>query len=85
VIFRTSPRTELARYLDGRRVAFEVDEIDDFRQSGWSVLVRGAARFVELPGELPEEQRPASWAEGIRSLFVRIELEVVTGRRLLGS
>jgi hypothetical protein len=53
VIFRTSPRTELARYLDGRRVAFEVDDIDDFRQSGWSVLVRGAARFVELPGSFP--------------------------------
>jgi len=85
LIFRTSPRTELARYIDGRRVAFEGDDFDEFHQSGWSVLVRGVARFVEEPGELPADERPTPWAEGIRSLFVRIETDTVTGRRLLGG
>src|SRR5215217_2525210 len=49
VVFRTSPHNEMARHLDGQPVAFEVDHVDDFTQSGWSVLVRGTGRFVESP------------------------------------
>jgi len=83
VVFRTSAHGSVGRQIDGRRAAFEVDEIDEFTQSGWSVLVRGTASFVDSVDDLPEEDRPSSWAQGVRSLFVRIPLEDVTGRRLL--
>ena len=83
IVFRTTPHGEIARQIDGRRAAFEVDETDDFTESGWSVLVQGVATFVESARDLPDESRPTAWADGIRSLFVRIRLETVTGRRLL--
>ena len=84
VLFRTSPHNSLARHLEGANVAFEVDDFDDYTQSGWSVLVRGVASYVP-PGELPddEEGQPYPWADGIRTLVVRITPDLVTGRRLL--
>lgn len=84
IVFRTSPRTELGRRMIDGQVAFEVDDFDEFNQSGWSVLVQGSVEYddpaVPLP---PDEARP--WAEGVRNLVVRIRPRLVTGRRLLGA
>jgi uncharacterized protein len=46
VVFRTAPDGPLAALAHRTRVAFEIDEIDDERATGWSVLVRGAASGV---------------------------------------
>jgi nitroimidazol reductase NimA-like FMN-containing flavoprotein (pyridoxamine 5'-phosphate oxidase superfamily) len=84
LVFRTSSENEVARFAPDRQVAFEVDKIDEFLQSGWSVLVSGTAE--ELPraslramdvGETPEP-----WAAGVRSLYLRIPLARITGRRV---
>ncbi len=86
VMFRTSPHTPLAQHLASGAASFEVDEIDDFTQSGWSVLVRGTASYVEadeLPGS--EDARPAPWVGGVRTLHVRIAARSITGRRLVAS
>jgi nitroimidazol reductase NimA-like FMN-containing flavoprotein (pyridoxamine 5'-phosphate oxidase superfamily) len=84
VLFRTSPHNTVARYVDSTLVAFEVDEFDDFTQSGWSVLVRGVASFVAAD-ELPRDERfrPFPWADGVRTLVVRVTPGSVTGRRVL--
>lgn len=84
VLFRTSPHNAIARYVDSAMVAFEVDEFDDFTQSGWSVLVRGMAAFID-PDELSadEARRPCPWADGVRNLIVRITPVKLTGRRIL--
>ncbi len=65
-------------------MAFEVDEFDDYTQSGWSVLVRGVASFVAAD-ELARDEglRPFPWADGVRTLIVRITPVSVSGRRLL--
>jgi nitroimidazol reductase NimA-like FMN-containing flavoprotein (pyridoxamine 5'-phosphate oxidase superfamily) len=84
LVFRTSSENEVAQYALDRPVAFEVDEIDQFLQAGWSVLVSGTAE--ELPraslramdvGETPEP-----WAAGVRSLYLRIPLAHISGRRV---
>jgi len=84
VLFRTAPQNSLALHVRSGPAAFEVDEADDYTQSGWSVLVRGSASFLDsedLPAD--PDDRPSPWAEGTRSLVVRITPRVVTGRRLL--
>jgi len=83
IVFRTSPHTELGRSMAHGPVAFEVDDFDDFSQSGWSVLVQGSAQY-EDPDAVPTEERPHPWAEGARGLIVRIRPRQVTGRRLIG-
>lgn len=82
VLFRTSPHNTIAQHLDGSPTAFEVDDVDDYSESGWSVLFRGTAEFVESVGELAAESRPLPWPAGTRSLFVRVRTRAVTGRRL---
>lgn len=84
VLFRTAPQSVLAQHLRLGRVAFQVDDLDEYTESGWSVLVRGRAAFVEydaVPADV--EERPNTWAGGTRSLYVRITPQSVTGRRLM--
>ena len=85
IVFRTAPYNVVAGSVRGQRVAFEVDELDDFLQAGWSVLVVGQADFVEDEDELPPDrsERPEPWAEGSRPLYVRVTAARITGRRVL--
>jgi len=83
VLIQISPHSELARSLRSTRASFQIDDFDVYQQSGWSVLVRGAAAYVD-PAELPDsDDRPVAWPEGQRTLHVRITPHEISGRRLL--
>lgn len=84
VLFCTSSANTLGAHLDSATVAFEVGEFDASTQSGWSVLVRGVASFVSADElERDEGLRPFTWADGVRTLVVRISPVSVSGRRRL--
>lgn len=85
-LFRTSAASPLARVTDGR-VAFEVDHLDHLRHEGWSVVVTGAARAVAGPAVEHSGSGPVvqPWAGGRRELYVVIETEQVTGRRITAA
>ena len=86
IVFRTKAGSRLARYMNDLPASFEVDEIDDFLQSGWSVLVTGVAQWVTDTEDLSDlwwdQHQPQPWAEGERNAFVRIVPTSVTGRRV---
>jgi nitroimidazol reductase NimA-like FMN-containing flavoprotein (pyridoxamine 5'-phosphate oxidase superfamily) len=85
VVFRTAAYSSLAANLKNARVAFQIDEVDDYLRAGWSVLAVGLAQFVDNPDELVElwsEDVPQPWAAGLRTLFVRITPDQITGRRV---
>jgi hypothetical protein len=83
VLIELSPHSTLAHNLRSARASFEVDDYDEYNQSGWSVLVRGDAARVESV-DLPDEgSRPVAWPEGVRTFYVRITPHDVSGRRLL--
>ena len=82
VLIQISPHSTLATHLRSARASFEIDDFDDYNQSGWSVLVRGNAAYVET-ADLPDDDRPVAWAEGQRTLHVRITPHDISGRRLL--
>jgi len=82
VVFRTAPDTLLAVYAHGQ-VSFEVDQVDEERREGWSVLVHGHARTVTDEREirrLEEGTRLTPWAGGARDVFVRITPARISGR-----
>jgi hypothetical protein len=81
VIFRTAPRSPLAR-LNDAAVCFEVDGIDHEQRTGWSVLATGRARTVLDPAGELGCGRPHSWAGGERDIYVVIGIERITGRRV---
>lgn len=84
ILFRVSPTSDLCLRLDRARVAFEVDRLDEFHLTGWSVLLRGTASYAEAD-DLPEHRadRPLPWARGPRHTYVRVTPDRITGRELI--
>jgi nitroimidazol reductase NimA-like FMN-containing flavoprotein (pyridoxamine 5'-phosphate oxidase superfamily) len=83
VLIQISPHSTLARHLRAGPASFQVDEFDEYTQSGWSVLVRGDAAYVDQDDLPKDDDRPHAWAEGHRTLHVRITPHEIAGRRLL--
>lgn len=85
VVFRVAAHTAMAQALRSGTVAFEVDDIDDLTQTGWSVLVVGKSEYVEDPADMTEtwgHRLPDPWAPGVRTLVVRVVTDRVSGRRI---
>lgn len=83
ILIRVAPHSGLARHLRGAPASFQIDDFDAYNQTGWSVLVRGEASYVDS-GDLPAGQDPPfAWAEGQRTLHIRITPHEITGRRLI--
>ena len=86
IFFRTAAGSALGNAMRNTPVAFEIDDIDEFLQSGWSVVAVGEADLVDDPDLLVElwgDQGPKPWAIGLRTQFVRITPTRLTGRRVL--
>jgi nitroimidazol reductase NimA-like FMN-containing flavoprotein (pyridoxamine 5'-phosphate oxidase superfamily) len=77
IVFRTGPGTKLDALRRGP-ASFQVDVIDQFHRTGWSVLVQGVAGEVEADDGI--DLRPWSMAE--LAHWVRLVPVAVTGRRL---
>jgi nitroimidazol reductase NimA-like FMN-containing flavoprotein (pyridoxamine 5'-phosphate oxidase superfamily) len=84
IITRTAPDTEVARFATNQTVAFELDQTDEYLQTGWSVLVVGELRVIsaETLRMLAPAQTPDPWAEGPRSVFLQLGIDEMTGRRV---
>jgi nitroimidazol reductase NimA-like FMN-containing flavoprotein (pyridoxamine 5'-phosphate oxidase superfamily) len=83
IVFRTGAGTKLAAATRNAVVAFEVDDIDPVRQTGWSVVVTGVARPVvdnDVLAELDGLFIPR-WA-GPENQVVEVSLELISGRRI---
>src|SRR5262245_46596619 len=86
VYFRTAEGTKLHAASRGSIVAFEVDEAERAKGSGWSVLIVGRASVVtdSIPDDVWSTDPLSSWAEHHSHHVVRIDPEIVTGRRIGG-
>ena len=85
ITFRTARGIKLRAATSGDVLAFEVDNYDDATGEGWSVLVLGRAAVLSaLPGTEPAGLGPVPEGDPRNSgdSFVRVQCEVVTGRRV---
>ena len=87
IVFRTLPDGEVVRFGLDSTCSFEVDEIDEFFESGWSVLAVGVAQLLTEADfrRLRFGRIPEPWADGPRTLFVKLPLMQLSGRQLLAS
>lgn len=79
--FRTEPGSALAYQLDCGTLTFQVDDVDETLESGWSVLIRGIGRHVHAPSDPAAESQP--WAAGERDYHARLTPRVISGRRII--
>src|SRR5207237_5739178 len=84
IYVRTSRGSKLDAAMRGMVVAFEVDEVDVFEHTGWSVVVTGVAHEVTDADELERLSHApiARWADGWDGHVMSITTELVSGRRL---
>jgi nitroimidazol reductase NimA-like FMN-containing flavoprotein (pyridoxamine 5'-phosphate oxidase superfamily) len=85
IVIRTDPGVKLdAATLAS--VAFEIDEVDVEKRTGWSVVVQGFSQDVtdaiDPVSELLKAVPVDPWVPGDRSHWIRIEPRYVSGRRL---
>lgn len=87
IFFLTGEGVKLRAALDRAVVAFEVDEIDPARRTGWSVLAVGVAVEVTDEEELAvvRRLRLQPWAGGDRTRWIRVRPEFFSGRRIIAG
>lgn len=79
IVFRSDRGTKLFA-LREQPISFQVDFVDPFHRTGWSVLVTGVA-YEATPLEV-EHLTVEPWAGGKKQHWVRVQPGVVTGRRI---
>lgn len=85
VIIRTSPYSQLGLLGGSGRLAYEVDGYDPASHSGWSVVATGPCERVDTQAErefLQAFHDPDPWARGMRTLYLRLRWDQLTGRRI---
>lgn len=89
LVFRTDPGTKLERGLQAP-VCFEVDEIHEETESGWSVIVKGRLEEMNFSTKPALKQhleglglRP--WAGGEKRHWLRLVPSVISGRRITAN
>ena len=85
VIIRTSPYSQLGLLGSSGRLAYEVDGYDPIGRSGWSVVASGPCQRVDNQAEqefLHAFHDPEPWARGMRTLYLRLRWDQLTGRRI---
>lgn len=85
VFFRTPEGSKLYAALRQQRVAFEIDEVDDDWQQGWSVVALGRLDLVRDPDvRISVSETLQSWVADATEHLVRLDIEQLTGRRIIG-
>lgn len=87
VVIRTAPRSRLAIAAAGTVVAFETDELAEIpSRRAWSVVAVGRATEITEPEELDSARRLGlrPWAAGRKDYYLRITIELISGRMLPG-
>ena len=57
IVFRTVAGTTLADAVQDAVVAFEIDDIDPWSTTGWSIVVVGHAREITTPDQIARAER----------------------------
>lgn len=84
IVFRSTLAGTIMRHARGY-ASFQVDQFDEERREGWSVLVSGLCRWIHEKEELarvPQGRLPRPWAEGDRDQVLKILPSRVTGRQI---
>ena len=85
IYFRSAPGSKVfIAAQQGQQASFEVDEVDEFWEDGWSMLAFGHLRQVTDAEELTEVlSLPLQpWAGGDRPHCIALQFERMSGRRI---
>ena len=84
VVIPTGTGSKVAVAARGAVVAFEVDELDAARRTGWNVTVVGPSRVISEPAEVAalDALGARAWVPVEVPCYVAVRIALVRGRRL---
>ena len=84
VVIRSGEGSKFRAAVENAGAAFEIDDVDEQRRVGWSVVVRGRMEAVDDRGDIErlQEAEPVAWAPGDRPHYLRLNASLVSGRRI---
>ena len=84
VVIPTGTGSKVAVAARGAVVAFEVDELDAARRTGWNVTVVGPSRVISEPAEVAalDALGARAWAPAEAPCYVAVRIALIRGRRL---
>jgi nitroimidazol reductase NimA-like FMN-containing flavoprotein (pyridoxamine 5'-phosphate oxidase superfamily) len=85
VVFRTAVASGFNALLRSAEATFEIDGIEEYARTGWSVIMSGVADEVTDPDEISRLNELAldSWAPGYKAHWMSIRASTVSGRRIV--
>lgn len=85
ILIPTRAGSKVAAASRGAVVAFEVDDYDPERRTGWNVTVVGPSRVIADPDEMAALDAPAArpWAPADVPCSIAIRIALIRGRRLV--
>ncbi len=85
IVFRTAASSSVLASSYAGHVSFQIDDIDEHQRAGWSVLATGSVQRADGQTELRALQEIGvdPWVEGPRTLYLRLVVRSITGRRLM--
>jgi uncharacterized protein len=83
ILIRTGRGTKLDAAATNAVVAFEIDGVDPYYHTGWSVLIQGIAEEITDDDELNRAEAVplVPWA-GVNGHYLRVSAQIMSGRRL---
>lgn len=85
VVFRTVHDSELGTYGEGAEAVFEIDEVDDDAEEGWSVVAFGRLERPSAEDEVWDIRgwrNPTPWSGDHRNFHLKLCWDRITGRRI---
>jgi nitroimidazol reductase NimA-like FMN-containing flavoprotein (pyridoxamine 5'-phosphate oxidase superfamily) len=84
IVFRTDAGSKLDAAVTAARISFQVDGVDEFNRTGWSVLVRGRVEEVRDEEQLArlKELPLIPYAPGAKEHYVRMRPDELSGRQI---
>ena len=85
VVFRTAVGSGFHALLRSAEATFEIDGVEEYARTGWSVIMSGVADEVTNPNDVDrlDELDLDLWAPGQKAHWMRIRALAVSGRRIV--
>ncbi len=85
VVFRSASGSKFHALLRSADAAFEIDGIDEWSRTGWSVIIHGVTDEVSNTSEINRLDRLGlePWAPGSKRHWMYIRAWTVSGRRIV--
>lgn len=85
VAFRTGQGSKLHALLSAATAVFEIDGVDMFTRTGWSVIMSGVAVAVTRPHDIDRLERLGlqPWTSGEKPRWMRIRAWTLSGRSIV--